>query len=192
MSPNVYIVSGPNGAGKTTFAREFLPNYADCKNFVNADLIAAGVSPFAPEAAAFRAGKLMLKEIALFAKQGVDFGFEATLAGRSYTSLLRDLKGKKYNITIFFLWIPTVEVAISRIRDRVLKGGHNVPEVDVRSGFGRSISNFLKYYRELADSWILFDNSDIPPSRIAFSHRRKLRVIKADAYNILVTQYGKL
>jgi len=150
------------------------------------------VSPFAPEAAAFRAGKLMLKEIALFAKQGVDFGFEATLAGRSYTSLLRDLKGKKYNITIFFLWIPTVEVAISRIRDRVLKGGHNVPEVDVRSGFGRSISNFLKYYRELADSWILFDNSDIPPSRIAFSHRRKLRVIKADAYNILVTQYGKL
>lgn len=192
MSPNVYIVAGPNGAGKTTFAREFLPNYADCKNFVNADLIAAGVSPFAPEMAAFRAGKLMLKEIELLAKSRHDLGFEATLAGRSYLSLLRDLKGKKYNITIFFLWIPTVEVAISRIRDRVLKGGHNVPEVDVRRRFGRSISNFLKYYRELADSWILFDNSDIPPSRIALGHRRKLHVIKAYTYNILVTQYGKL
>jgi predicted ABC-type ATPase len=86
IKPSVYIIGGPNGAGKTTFAREFLPNYADCKNFINADLIAQGVSPFSPEAAAFRAGRLMLEEIDLYAKRGENFGFETTLSGRSYLS----------------------------------------------------------------------------------------------------------
>jgi predicted ABC-type ATPase len=128
MNPNLYIIAGANGAGKTTFAREFLPNYADCKNFINADLIAQGVSPFAPEAVAFRAGRLMIEEISLYAKRGESFGFETTLSGRSYLSLIRDLRKRQYDVRFFFLWIPTVYLALTRVRARVLEGGHDVPE----------------------------------------------------------------
>lgn len=103
--PNVYVIAGPNGAGKTTFAREFLPNYADCRNFVNADLIAAGVSPLDPYRAAFRAGQLMLEEIAAFAKRHADFGFETTLSGRAHVSLLRKLKAMDYAVHFFYLWV---------------------------------------------------------------------------------------
>lgn len=116
MSPSVYIIAGPNGAGKTTFAREFLPNYADCKNFINADLIAQGVSPFSPEAAAFRAGRLMLEEIDLYANRGESFGFETTLSGRSHLRLIRNLKKRGYELHIFFLWVPTVDLALTRVR----------------------------------------------------------------------------
>lgn len=119
MRPNVYIIAGPNGAGKTTFAREFLPSYAKCKNFVNADLIAQGVSPFSPETADIRAGKLMLEEIRHFARRGVDFGFETTLSGRAHLKLIRSLKRRRFGVNIFYLWVPSVEVALSRVRERV-------------------------------------------------------------------------
>ena len=147
MRPNVYIIAGPNGAGKTTFAREFLPRYADCRNFINADLIAQGISPFAPEAAAFRAGRLVLQEIDTFVNRKEDFAFESTLSGKSYLHLLRDLKKHDYMIQIFFLWVPKAEISVSRVRDRVLRGGHNVPEADLRRRFERSIRNFLQHYR---------------------------------------------
>lgn len=118
MSPNVYIIAGPNGAGKTTFAREFLPNYADCKNFINADLIALGVSPFAAEEVAFRAGRLMIGEIELYAKRGESFAFETTLSGRSHLSTIRHLRKRGYKVRFFFLWIPTVHLALTRVRAR--------------------------------------------------------------------------
>src|SRR5258708_18034170 len=152
MRPNVYIIAGPNGAGKTTFAREFLPLYADCKNFINADFIAQGVSPFAPDTAAFRAGRLMLGEIALYARRRANFGFETTLSGHSHLKLIRDLKKVGYQSHIFYLWVPTVELALSRVGERVLKGGHDVPESIVRRRFSRSIENFLAHYSLLADS----------------------------------------
>ena len=119
MRPNVYIIAGPNGVGKTTFAREFLPNYADCKNFVNADLIAQGMAPFSPETAAFRAGRLVLNEIDLLAQHRADFGFETTLSGRSYLSLIRRLKSQGYAVHFFFLWLSRVDLALSRIKARV-------------------------------------------------------------------------
>src|SRR5258706_11268654 len=118
VSPNVYIIAGPNGAGKTTFAREFLPKYADCPNFINADLIAQGVSPFSPETAAFRAGRLMLGEIDYYAKRGAAFGFETTLSGRSYLGLVRRLKRQGYEAHFFYLWVPSAELALSRLRGR--------------------------------------------------------------------------
>lgn len=121
MRPNLYIVAGPNGVGKTTFARKFLPRYADCRNFVNVDLIAAGLSPFAPETAAVRAGRIMLKQIEHFARRGVDFGLETTLSGRSYLKLIHDLKKQLYQITIFFLWAPSIEVTRARVKQRVLE-----------------------------------------------------------------------
>src|SRR5215470_9355651 len=146
----LYIIAGPNGAGKTTFAREFLPNYANCKNFVNADLIAQGVAPFSPETAALRAGRLMLGEIRSFARRGESFAFETTLSGRSYISLFRELKARGYQVHIFFLWLRSADLALSRIKERVSKGGHDVPELVVRRRFERSTRNFFCHYRGLA------------------------------------------
>ena len=139
---NVYIIAGPNGSGKTTFAIKFLPEYVKCSNFINADLIAQGLSPFSPGAAAIKAGKLVLEQIRQFENQGVDFAFETTLSGKLYVKLFKSLKKKGYKIHLFFLWIPDAELAISRIKSRVARGGHNVPVRDVQRRFNRSISNF--------------------------------------------------
>lgn len=186
MSPNVYIIAGPNGAGKTTFAREFLPNYADCRNFINADLIAEGISPFSPGAAAVRAGRLMLEEIGLAMKRGVDFGFETTLAGRGHLILVSQLKKRGYAVHLFYLWVPNVEVALLRIRERVSRGGHDVPETVVRRRFARSVRNFFIHYKPLADRWILFDNSERSLSVVARWELGKLRVLKTKRYNDLI------
>jgi predicted ABC-type ATPase len=154
---NVYIVGGPNGAGKTTFAQQFLPVYADCKIFINADLIAADMSPLSPDTAAFPAGRLMLEQIALRAKRHEDFGFETTLSGHGHLNLIRQLKREGYEVVFFFVCLPTVEMSLSRVRDRVLRGGHDIPEDVVRRRFGRSIQNFFRGYLPFADSWTLFD-----------------------------------
>lgn len=164
---NVYIIAGPNGSGKTTFAREFLPGYAHCSNFVNADLIALGLAPFEPRAAAIKAGKLVLQQIHEYAGRDVDFAFETTLSGKSYANLLKELKSKDYGLHLFFLWIPSPELAIARIKDRVTEGGHNVPAEDVRRRFTRGIHNLFNLYEPIVNSWILFDNSKAKPVLIA-------------------------
>jgi predicted ABC-type ATPase len=158
-SPNVYVVAGPNGAGKSTFARLFLPDYADCREFVNADLIAAGLSPFNPESLAIQAGRLMLERIEALAETRVDFGFETTLAGRSYTTLFRRLKDQGYRIHIFFLWLPSPEMAVARVRERVRSGGHSVPEEVIRRRFAKGLANLFQIYAPIADAWLVFDNS---------------------------------
>jgi predicted ABC-type ATPase len=175
-SPNLYIIAGPNGAGKTTFAKEFLPHYAKCENFINADLIAQGLSPFSPDAAAMRAGRLLLEQIQLLASKHSDFGFETTLAGVTYALLLRKLRAQGYKIHLFFLWIPTVEMALARIADRVRRGGHNIPEKVVRRRFQKGIQNLLQLYRPLLDLWMLFDNSGTEPRLIAREEVGALRV----------------
>ncbi|MGH9452739.1 MAG: zeta toxin family protein [Terriglobia bacterium] len=191
MSRSVYVIAGSNGAGKTTFAREFLPRYADCKNFVNADLIAQGMSPFSPDAASFRAGRLVLDQIDFFAKRGLDFGFETTLSGKTHLALIRGLKAQRYSVHIFYLWVPSVEAALSRIQGRVSQGGHGIPETVVRRRFSRSIRNFLWDYRPLADSWTLFDNALEEPAVMAFQSRGAARIIKPEAYQALLARYGR-
>ena len=191
MSPDLYIIAGPNGAGKTTFAREFLPNYAECKNFINADLIAQGVAPFSPEAVAFHAGRLMLEEINHCVKRGEDFGFETTLSGRSYLGLIRRLKKLGYRVHFFFLLVPTVDLALTRVRERVREGGHDIPETVVRRRFGRSMQNFLAHYRQLGDSWIVFDNSGASPTIVAFKKQGKRRIMNRKLYETLIHRYGK-
>jgi predicted ABC-type ATPase len=160
-------MAGPNGSGKTTFAKLFLPDYVNCPNFVNADLIALGLAPFEPRAAAIKAGKLVLQQIHEYARRGVDFSFETTLSGKSYVSLLAELKSKGYALHLFFLWIPSPELAIARIKERVREGGHHVPAEDVRRRFARGINNFFTLYEPLLDSWTLFDNSKAKPVLIA-------------------------
>ena len=177
-----------------TLAREFLPAYADCRNFINADLIAQGVSPFRPEAAAFRAGRLMLEEIKLAVKHRESFGFETTLAGRSYLSVIRRLKKLGDEVHFFFLWVPTVELALTRVKARVMGGGHDVPETVVRRRFDRSIRNFLLLYRSLSDSWTLVDNSGTAPDApdvIAFEKFASLRIMDQEIYDGLIARYGK-
>lgn len=185
MNPSLYIVAGPNGAGKTTFAREFLPNYVECLEFVNADLIAGGLSPFYPEKAAIRAGRLMLEQIHLLVDRGRDFGFETTLAGKGYVRLLKELKERGYRINLFFLWVRSIDIALERIAERVAQGGHNVPENVVRRRFYRGLPNFLQIYRPLMDFWALFDNSTDSPSMIAFERSGKLQIIDRNAFSII-------
>ena len=178
QSPSLYIIAGPNGAGKTTFAKEFLPHYAHCDNFVNADLIAQGLSPFSPATASMRAGRLLLEQIRLLASARSDFGFETTLSGVTYVALLQRLKTQGYRTQLFFLWIPTVEMALARIADRVRRGGHDIPEKVVRRRFHKGVRNLFTRYQPLLDSWMLFDNSAITPQLIAREEVGELRVFE--------------
>ncbi len=180
---SVYIIAGPNGSGKTTFARMFLPDYANCPNFVNADLIAQGLAPFEPRSAAIKAGKLVLRQIDEFAAKGVDFAFETTLSGTSYARLIKELKIKGYSVHLFYLWIPSTELAIQRIKDRVAEGGHNVPAEDVRRRFYRGINNFFNIYEPLPDSWMIFDNSMARPALIAKRKNGREEVFNHVSFN---------
>ena len=163
----IYIIAGPNGAGKTTFAREFLPFYAHCPNFINSDLIAQGLAPFSPEKANIKAGKLVLEQIHDYAKQQIDFAFETTLSGKTYLRILKDFKKNGYKLHLFFLWIPNTKLAIARINRRVANGGHDVPAEDVKRRFKRSIYNLFNLYLPILDSWLLFNNTGIQPLPIA-------------------------
>jgi predicted ABC-type ATPase len=183
---NVYIIAGPNGSGKTTFAREFLPDFANCPNFVNADLIAQGLAPFEPSRAAIKAGRLVLQQIDDYANRGADFAFETTLSGKSYAKLLRVLRAKGYATHLFFLWIPSPELAIARIKDRVAEGGHNVPAEDVRRRFYRGVNNFFKLYQPLLNSWMLFNNSGSKPLLIAKKVNGHIEIINKQLFELII------
>lgn len=153
----IIIIAGPNGAGKTTFARAYLLYEPACPIFVNADLIAEGLSPLAPEAAAFRAGRLMLEEIDRHASQGKSFAFETTLAGRCYVRRIRRWRSEGYEVKLIYLPLATPEEAIQRVEHRVTQGGHGIPEAVVRRRFDRSVANFRRVYQNLVDSWLVLD-----------------------------------
>jgi predicted ABC-type ATPase len=162
-SPRCIIIAGPNGAGKTTFAHEFLPHDVGIMHFVNADLIASGLSPLRPELAAIAAARLFLVELNRLASLWVDFAFETTLSGLGYLKHLRRWKTAGYNIQIVFLQLASPRLALRRIAERVKQGGHNVPRADVIRRFARGWQNFQTAYRPLADTWTVYDNSGAMP-----------------------------
>ena len=159
----ILIIAGPNGAGKTTFAREFLPNEANVPTFINADLIAAGLNPFQPENEAMRAGRLMLQMIDERVRAGDSFAFETTLSGRGYASSIPRWQAQGYRVELYYLRLPSADVAVDRVRRRVREGGHNIPEDVIRRRFELGWRNFLFLYRDIVDAWELYDNSGTIP-----------------------------
>lgn len=160
------IIAGPNGAGKTTFAREYLPKEARIIHFVNADLLAAGLSPLQPHAAALAAGKLLLKELDRLARARVSFAFESTLSGLTYVARLKRWKAAGYRIDIIFLKLDSPQLALRRVAARVKQGGHDVPPADVLRRFERGWKNFVNVYRLQADTWTVYNNSSNIPALI--------------------------
>ena len=191
-NPVCYIIAGPNGAEKTTFARKFLPEYVKCLDFINADLIAGGISPFVPEKAAIQAGRIMIEQIQHLAESRRDFGFETTFSGKSYANLLHKLKGKGYRIHLFFLWLPNADLAIERIADRVRKGGHTIPEEVVRRRFHKGMKNFIKIYLPLLDSWFIIDNSRETSQMIAFERDGVRKVIAPEIFAKIFQGKGEI
>ena len=161
--PRCILIAGPNGAGKTTFARDFLPTEAGVIHFVNADLIAGGLSPLKPEDAAVAAGRILLAELDRLVRARASFAFESTLSGIGHAARLRRMKRAGYRIEIVYLKLGSSRLALRRIKARVKQGGHDVPSEDVLRRFGRSWQNFDRVYRNLADRWSVYDNSaEIP------------------------------
>ena len=159
----IVILAGPNGAGKTTFAREFLLREAECPVFVNADLIASGLSPFRPEMSAVRAGRIMLEEIRNHVRAGRSFAFETTLSGRLYARWVPGWRRQGYRVKLIYLKVASADLALSRVGARVLQGGHGVPADVVVRRFTTGWRNFERVYKPLVDAWVLYDNSGDAP-----------------------------
>ncbi|TAK49130.1 MAG: zeta toxin [Saprospiraceae bacterium] len=189
--PYLYIVAGCNGAGKTTASYSLLPGILNCREFVNADEIARGLSPFQPETAALAAGRLMLNRIRYLMGTGVDFAFETTLATRSYKGLISEAKMKGYHVSLVFFWLNSPELAVNRVENRVRAGGHNIPEEVIRRRYWRGIENLFQIYMPLCDAWAIFENSWKSPMLIAKSGEGNSPVIKNQAIWEKLMNYGK-
>jgi predicted ABC-type ATPase len=155
----ILIIAGPNGAGKTTFAEEFLPKEAGCPRFVNADMIAAGLSPFQPEKQAIKAGRLMIHQMEEYIEKKVSFSFETTLSAKRYARLIPQWQNSGYMVKIFFLRLNSPELAIARVSQRVREGGHFVADDTVKRRFYQGWYNFQKVYRNIVNEWSVYDNS---------------------------------
>ena len=167
MEKDLYIISGCNGAGKTTASYTVLPEILNCKEFVNADEIARGLSPFNPDSVAIEAGRLMLKRIDELLEKDESFSIETTLATRSYINLVRRAQAKGYVVKVLFFWLNSPELALLRIAERVSKGGHNIPAEIARRRYVAGISNFFHFFMDEVDYWDIYDNSEYPRKQIA-------------------------
>lgn len=172
--PTCWIIAGPNGAGKTTFALEYLPQVAQCSRFVNADLIAAGLSPLAPERELLAASRLFLGEIEACIAKCEDFAFETTLAGRSYLKLVRRLQTAGWRVELIYLALPSMEMSKLRVAERVAHGGHNIPVADIERRFARSLGNLLNSFSTQVDACRCFMNSDASPE-LVFEQQGEVR-----------------
>ena len=186
--PNLYIIAGPNGAGKTTAAYNLLPEVLHCPNFVNADEIARGLSPFAPETVSFQAGRIMLQRIDELLPRKVDFAIETTLSTRSYVQLVRRAQALGYKVHLIFFFLENEEQAIARVAQRVSNGGHDIPEADIRRRFKRGIYNLLNLYMPICDSVLVYNNMKTPAQLVARkkSQADNIDVIESKMWNQLI------
>jgi predicted ABC-type ATPase len=181
--PNLYIIAGCNGAGKTTSALTILPEILSCREFVNADAIAVGLSPFEPESVAIEAGKLMLSRIDHLLETNANFAIETTLSSKGYRSLIQRAKAKNYEVTLLFFWLNSSELAVKRVSSRVAKGGHNIPIETIERRYTRGVQNFMSVYKQEVDNWLLLDNSENESTIIADSYNQKEQIFDIKLWN---------
>ncbi|GGB16308.1 MULTISPECIES: zeta toxin family protein [Mucilaginibacter] len=187
--PNLYIIAGCNGAGKTTASYTVLPELLNCNEFVNADNIAAGLSPFDPESVAFEAGRIMLQRIDELLNREVDFAFETTLSTRSYVSLVKRAQQTGYEVTLLFFWLSSPEMAKERVAKRVSKGGHNIPADVIERRYYRGIRNLVSLYIPLCDKWFVINNINTGSLVVArgFGSLEET-IIKSDVWKVILDQ----
>jgi predicted ABC-type ATPase len=186
--PTCWIIAGPNGAGKTTFALQYLPQSANCRRFVNADAIAAGLSPLAPETALLAASRLFLREIEKHISNQQSFAFETTLSGRSYLKLIDQLKSNHWHVELTYLALPDVEMSKMRVAERVLHGGHNIPTKDLERRFPRSLRNLLNDFSQATNLTQCFMNTGLVPELIFIQQGQNREVINPTLFTRLVQQ----
>jgi predicted ABC-type ATPase len=189
--PNLYIIAGCNGAGKTTASYTILPEMLNCREFVNADSIASGISPFNPQHAAFAAGRIMLQRIHQLIYEKEDFAFETTLSTRSYVSLIKFARKAGYEISLLFLWLESPELAKQRVAERVSKGGHDIPSDVIERRFYRGLHNLFNLYIPLCDSWIVVDTMNLLIRVIAEGKKENEQLItNAEIWETILKQSG--
>ncbi len=189
--PTCWIIAGPNGAGKTTFALEYLPQVAGCLNFINADLIAAGLSPLAPERELVTASRLLLKELESHIERGENFAFETTLAGRGYLRLIKRLQKESWRVELVYLALPSTKMSLARVAERVAHGGHNIPAKDICRRFPRSLNNLLQDYGSQVDHTRCFMNIGDPPKLIFEQQGKDHTIIHNAYYQLLLEEANK-
>ena len=192
MKKNLYIISGCNGAGKTTASFTILPEILNCKEFVNADEIAKGLSPFQPEKVSFESGRIMLRRINELLEQGENFAFETTLATKSYKSKIAEAKDNGYNVTLLFFWLRNVDLAIERVKTRVEEGGHNIETSVIKRRYFNGINNLFDIYLPIVDEAMIFDNSEGKHRLIAEKiFDSEIEILDENKFNILKTYYNE-
>lgn len=188
---HLYIISGPNGAGKTTASYTVLPKILQCKEFVNADEIARGLSPFNPESVAIEAGRLMLKRISELLQRNESFSIETTLSTRSYFRLVEKAHSQGYDVTLLYFWLKSPQQAIERVTERVSKGGHDIPKDIIVRRYWEGLDNLFKIYIPIVDTWILVNNSETPRSIVATGGIDQETIINDNKHFKTIEEYVK-
>lgn len=181
--PKCYIISGPNGAGKTTFAIRFLGETIGCENFINADMIASGISPLNPSKAQVTASKVFLNELKSNMAKKVDFAFETTLSGRTYLKTVQKLKSSGWTVILYYLWIPSIEFSVERVRSRVIQGGHDIPLDAIHRRYSRSIKKLINEYMHICNNVYCYDNSSIVPCEVFEKDENGIIIYNQDIFN---------
>jgi len=187
----LYIMGGCNGAGKTTASYTILPEILDCDEFVNADEIAKGLSPFRPEKAGIQAGRLMLQRIKSLITKGQDFAFETTLATKSYKNFVTDAQANGYSVTLIFFYLNSQDLAVKRVETRVKEGGHDIPENVIRRRYENGLNNFFNIYSSIVDEWMFIENSGEPYKLIAQKTKSEEKVYIDQIWSELKTKYDE-
>lgn len=185
---NMYIIAGCNGAGKTTASYTILSEMLNCDEFVNADIIAAGLSPFNPESVAFVAGRIMLNRIHELMETQIDFAFETTLSTLSYVSLIKAAHAKGYKVSLLYFWLSSPDIAVKRVAKRVSKGGHNIPSDVIERRYYRGIRNLYKLYMPICEEWVMVNNMNLLPELIAKNDGFGKTIVNNKLWNVILAQ----